>query len=243
MRAVAFGLTAAILIHLVVLGFGGIFFPRPEAEPRAARVEEVDLLAGEDDRPEEKKPEEKPSEEPVAESKEAMEVQAEAPPNLNDLAVLQEQTEAVPSLEALSLSALENALNPGTGGGADFGGGINLSSGGRIGGTGPASGAMAGGPEEIFSLPELDQQPRALFQAAPLYPFELRRKNVEGTVYVLFVVDQEGRVVNPTVERSTHHAFEKPAIDAVRQWKFEPAVRNGKPVQARLRVPIRFARG
>jgi protein TonB len=246
MRAAAFGLTAAIVIHLAVLGFGGILFPRPEAETRTVRVEDVDLLAGEDDpSKEEKKPEDPPAEEAEADSEEAMEVAAVKPPDLNDLALLQEQaaTAAVPSLEALSLGALESALNPGSGAGADFGGGLSLSSGGRIGGTGSASGVAAGGPEEIFSFPELDQKPRALFQAAPLYPFEMRQKNVEGTVYVLFVVDQEGRVVNPTVEKSTHRAFEKPAIDAVRQWKFEPAVRNGEPVQARLRVSIRFARG
>jgi len=245
MRAAAFGLTAAVLIHLAVLGFGGILFPRPETAAKAARVEEVDLLATDEDRPaDEKTPDAPPEEVTAEESEQAMEISAERPPDMADLALLQEEAvaAATPSLEALSLGALESALNPG-GGGDDFGGGLGLASGGRIGGTGTATGMIDGGAEEIFALPDLDQKPRALFQAAPLYPFEMRRKNVEGTVYVLFVVDQEGRVVNPTVEKSTHRAFEKPAIDAVRQWKFEPAVRNGEPVQARLRVPIRFARG
>jgi protein TonB len=245
MRSVALGLTAAVLLHLAVLGFGGILFPRPEAEPRAARVEEVDLLETDGPPPDEKPdPETPPAEKSDEESEESMTAAVEPPPSLEDLAVVQEQAAAaaVPELEALTLGALASTLGPGSGE-SDFGGGRGLVSGGRIGGTGTEAAADGAGPDEIFSLPGLDQRPRALFQAAPLYPFDMRQKNVEGIVYVLFVVDQEGRVVNPTVEKSTHRAFEKPAIDAVRQWKFEPAVRNGRPVKAHLRVPIRFARG
>ncbi len=69
----------------------------------------------------------------------------------------------------------------------------------------------------------------------------MRRKRVDGLVVVLFVVDSAGRVVNPSVEESTDPAFEKAALDAVRQWRFEPAVRNGSKVHCRMRVPIRFS--
>jgi protein TonB len=47
--------------------------------------------------------------------------------------------------------------------------------------------------------------------------------------------------VNPKVEKSTHPAFERPALEAVRQWKFDPAVRGGEKVPSKVRVPIRFA--
>lgn len=137
-----------------------------------------------------------------------------------------------PALDAepLDLSQLELALNPGDGG---FGGGdfaINL------------NGATGGGEDvdAIFSLSDLDQKPRVVYQPAPIYPPELSKKKMEGTVYVLFVVDKDGRVKDPVVQKSTHPAFNNPALKAVKQWKFEPGKRQGKPVQFRMRVPITF---
>jgi protein TonB len=47
-------------------------------------------------------------------------------------------------------------------------------------------------------------------------------------------------VVNPRVEKSSHPEFEAPAVEALRQWKFEPAIKAGKRVSCRMRVPIRF---
>ena len=52
--------------------------------------------------------------------------------------------------------------------------------------------------------------------------------------------DETGRVVNPRVEKASYPEFEKPALEAVRQWKFEPAIKGGKRVSCRMRVPFRF---
>jgi protein TonB len=54
------------------------------------------------------------------------------------------------------------------------------------------------------------------------------------------VVDASGKVLDPRVTESTHADFEKPALNAIKQWKFEPAVRGGQRVACRMRVPIRF---
>jgi protein TonB len=79
-----------------------------------------------------------------------------------------------------------------------------------------------------------------VFQAAPVYPSAMRGKKVEGLVTVVFVVDPSGKVATPRVEKSTHPVFEKPALDAVKQWKFEPAVKGGQRVACKMRAPIRF---
>lgn len=132
--------------------------------------------------------------------------------------------------QPLDLSQLELALNPGDGG---FGTGdfaINLQ-----GITGDSDEVDA-----IFSLSDLDQKPRVVYQPAPIYPPELARKNLQGTVYVLFTVDKTGRARDLKVQKSTHPAFNNPALKAVKQWKFEPGKRKGKPVQFRMRVPITF---
>jgi protein TonB len=62
-----------------------------------------------------------------------------------------------------------------------------------------------------------------------------------GNVVVCFVVGKDGRVSNPRIEQSSDPAFEKPALDAVKQWKFEPGVRAGQKVQFKMRIPIKFS--
>src|SRR5262245_56657163 len=120
---------------------------------------------------------------------------------------------------------------------------VDFASGGRIGGTGRAGDADDGGEGGAFSIAELDQKPRAILQTAPQYTYELRQKKIEGTVSVLFIVDETGRVVNPRIETSPNPGFERAVLEAVRQWKFEAAVRGGKKVAARMRVPLRFSAG
>ncbi|HOQ05557.1 MAG TPA: energy transducer TonB [Anaerohalosphaeraceae bacterium] len=70
--------------------------------------------------------------------------------------------------------------------------------------------------EALFSIADLDQKPRVIYQPSPLMTKELRKKT-PGTVYIIFVVDEQGRVENPTVQSSTDPIFEKPALNAVKQ--------------------------
>ena len=93
--------------------------------------------------------------------------------------------------------------------------------------------------ESLFSLADLDQKPRVVHQPSPVLDKDAR-KRVPATVYVLFVVDQRGRVENPVVQSSTDPVFERPALNAVKQWRFEPGKRKGEPVKFRMRVPITF---
>jgi protein TonB len=228
------GIAAAIFFHGGVLLFGGIFFL--DDGEGGGSVQAVDLLAGmEDEKKDEKEPEEKPEEEP-----EELETDEEEPPDAADILRTLEMPspDAPPALEAASLSAIEAALS-GQGGGGDFAEALSFASGGRIGGTG-LGGNSAEKLDEAFSLAELDQKPRAILQGSPVFPSEMRGRKVEGVVSVLFVVDAAGKVENPRVEKSSHTAFEAPALAAVRKWKFEPGVRAGQRVASKMRVSIRF---
>jgi protein TonB len=140
----------------------------------------------------------------------------------------------------LDLSQLEMALDPGLGDGAGGGGAL---AGGRLGGAGGGDADRDKDADAVFSLADLDQAPRVVSQPPPQYPAALRTQKVRGTVHVLFVVDRNGRVVKPQVQKSTHSAFDRPALEAVRQWRFEPGKRSGQTVQFRMRVPITFACG
>ncbi|MBI1851247.1 MAG: energy transducer TonB [Planctomycetes bacterium] len=228
------GILFAVVLHVGVLLFGGLLFMSKKGVQ--ATLQQVELLS--DDASTEKENEKKKEAPP--ETREELKTDTEQPPDAAEIVRNLELSAAAeaPALEAVSLSAIEQALS-GQSGGGEFGDALSFSSGGRIGGTGTA-GAMDENLESAFTLAEIDQKPRAVFQAAPLYPAEMRGKKVEGSVIVIFVVDSDGKVTSPRVEKSSHPAFEKPAVDAVKQWKFEPAVKAGQRVDCKVRVPIRF---
>jgi periplasmic protein TonB len=231
------GIFAAIVVHLAVILFGGIFFL--DDEKSTASVQPVDLLS---DLEEQEKEKPKP-EETVAETAEALETENEPPPDAAEI-LRNLETPSVndaPALEAVSLSAIEAALSGG-GSAGDFSQALTFNSGGRINGTGRA-GELGDTLEEAFSLAEIDQKPRAIFQESPAIPSAMRGKKIEGLVTVIFVVDAAGKVENPRVEKSSHTAFESPALSAVRKWKFEPGVRAGQRVASKMRVSIRFPPG
>jgi len=137
----------------------------------------------------------------------------------------------------LDLSMLELALNPGMGGGG-FGGDFAV----KLPVAAASESGGGGDVDALFSMQDLDQKPRAIYQASPQMSPQLK-KLAPGTVYVVFVVDQRGRVENPMVQSSSDPAFDAPALAAVKQWKFEPGKRSGEPVKFRMRVPITFPKG
>lgn len=96
--------------------------------------------------------------------------------------------------------------------------------------------------DEIISMADLDQEPRVVYTVQPVLTAEVRKK-APGRVHVLFVVNQAGNVESPIVQTSSDPAFERPALAAVKQWRFEPGRRNGQPVRFRMKVPITFPRG
>ncbi|MGQ0552970.1 MAG: energy transducer TonB [Planctomycetota bacterium] len=135
----------------------------------------------------------------------------------------------------LDLSQLELALNPGFSEGwlgGDFAVKLNTA----------AAGGQQGEVDALFSVADLDQKPRVSYQPSPVLTPELRRK-APGTVHILFVVNQDGLVESPLVQRSSDPVFEKSALNAVKQWKFEPGKRKGQAVRFRMRVPITFPEG
>lgn len=85
-----------------------------------------------------------------------------------------------------------------------------------------------------------DEPPVPIRTVAPDYPPALRREGVSGMVSVAITVDEKGNVTDARVERSSHEAFEKPAIDAVSRWRFKPATKDGAPVAVNVVVPVRF---
>jgi protein TonB len=86
-----------------------------------------------------------------------------------------------------------------------------------------------------------DQAPRALAQPSPSYSYDLRHDAIAGEVVVSFTVTPTGEVTNAAVVSSTHKRLEKPVLEAVKKWKFAPAVKAGAPVSSKVIQPVAFA--
>jgi protein TonB len=115
-------------------------------------------------------------------------------------------------------------------------------SGGALAGFGEirALAAAAEAPMDTFDVTDLEQRPEAISQTPPAYPPDLKKARIEGVVTLVFVLGNDGRVEDPRVENASRPEFEKPALDAIRKWRFRPGVKDGQAVRTYIRQPMRF---
>ena len=81
--------------------------------------------------------------------------------------------------------------------------------------------------------------PRKIADVPPLYPEAAQREKVEGVVIIETRVDEAGNVGDTRLLRSIP-MLDQAAIDAVRQWKYEPTLMNGQPVPVIMTVTVNF---
>jgi protein TonB len=119
---------------------------------------------------------------------------------------------------------------------------VAMGSGGALAGFGEirALTAVQAVQDEAFDVADLEKRPEAVSQVPPTYPAELRKAKIEGSVTLVFILSEEGRVEDPRVENSSRPEFEKPALDAIRKWRFRPGMKDGQAVRTYIRVPMRF---
>jgi TonB family protein len=76
-------------------------------------------------------------------------------------------------------------------------------------------------------------------EVQPVYPLLARQEGIEGDVVLRVVVGTDGAVKKLSVI-SGHPLLIQAAIDAVRQWKYTPPLRNGKPVEVKTKITVAF---
>lgn len=86
-----------------------------------------------------------------------------------------------------------------------------------------------------------DSAPRLLSSPAPRYPRNAQRRGIAGTVMLRVHVGADGEPRDiDLIEGSGSHDLDRAATEAVRRWRFAPAMRGGQPVEAAVQVPITF---
>ena len=84
-----------------------------------------------------------------------------------------------------------------------------------------------------------DREPKEIYSPKPEYPELPRQANMEGTVVLRVLVNREGRVEEVLLDRSSP-MFDDAAIEAIRKWRFSPALMGREPVAAWVTIPVRF---
>jgi TonB family protein len=110
----------------------------------------------------------------------------------------------------------------------------------------PQDGAAANAPvqEKIYKIGGDVSAPVLTYSVDAKFPDAERnaKKGLEGIAVVELIVDSKGRPRDIRVKRSLRPDFDRNAIDAVRQYKFDPAMRKEKPVAVEITIEVNFRR-
>jgi len=103
--------------------------------------------------------------------------------------------------------------------------------------------ALAAPAALAAATPEIRSAAKPVDRSPPRYPAHELRRNRQGWVLLNYVVTDDGRVIDPVIEESSGSpAFERAAKQTVEDWRYEPALLNGEPVQqCKTQVRIAFA--
>jgi len=98
---------------------------------------------------------------------------------------------------------------------------------------------MINGPVRI-GINAKGEMPKIISRIQPEYPEIARKARIEGIVILEAVIEKDGNVGEIQILKSLSPLLDQAAIRAVKQWKFEPAKINGKPVRAYFVLTIIF---
>jgi len=148
-------------------------------------------------------------------------------------------------LPSIALDAFGDPFAPngppsnGTGRGGGIGDGDGTGIGrGRGPGVGPGDGGDWGGGRRGLKIASTD--PVVLFRVEPEFSEDARKAKLQGVVKLYAEVDINGVLRNIRVTQALGLGLDEKAIEAVKQWRFRPATRNGKPVVAAAAIEVNF---
>jgi TonB family protein len=128
--------------------------------------------------------------------------------------------------------------------GSGSGAGMGTGSGGGLGsgegnGYGPGYGGNAGGG--VYQVGGRISAPVPIFQPEAEFSDEARRAKYQGVCIIALIVDAQGNPQNVHVVRTLGMGLDDKAMEAVRKYKFKPAMKDGKtPVPAMITVEVDF---
>jgi TonB family protein len=139
----------------------------------------------------------------------------------------------IPQSSQVALASQGSGSGSGFGNGS--GGGIGS---GRGNGVGPGEGGGYGGG--LMKVGGGVSSPILIYDPDPEFSDEARRAKYQGLCLVALVVDAQGNPQQVHVARPLGMGLDEKAIEAVRQYKFKPAMFHGKPVAVAINIEVNF---
>ena len=146
----------------------------------------------------------------------------------------------MPNLGIPSVAAMP-AAPPSNGSGS--GGGIGSGSGGGAGighGTGVGAGSGGGIGGGVYKVGGGISAPLPVLTPDPEYTDEARRAKTQGTCTLMLIVDGAGHPRDIRVVHGLGFGLDAKAMEAVQQWRFNPALKDGKPVTVQISIEVEF---
>ena len=94
--------------------------------------------------------------------------------------------------------------------------------------------------EDVFIVGGEVQKPVKILAPAPVYTELARRARIQGIVILQAVIDRDGAVISTEVVRGLPMGLNEAALEAVRQWRYEPATLHGRPVAVAFQLVVKF---
>ena len=123
----------------------------------------------------------------------------------------------------------------GSGFGQGQGGGIGM---GHGSGVGPGNGSGYGGG--LMSVGGGVAAPEVIHSVEPEFTQDARQANFQGSVAIKLIVDSQGNPQDVRVTRHLGMGLDEKAMEAVRQYKFKPAMYQGHPVSVQIVIDVDF---
>jgi TonB family protein len=140
-----------------------------------------------------------------------------------------------PSATPIPSAPPSNGIGSGGGIGSGSGGGVGV---GHGAGVGEGSGGGIGGG--VYKVGGGIAAPQPMSTPDPEYTEAARNAKTQGTCVLWLIVDEQGRPRDIHVVRGLGFGLDQKAIDAVKQWRFQPALKDGRAVSVQIRVEVGF---
>ena len=101
--------------------------------------------------------------------------------------------------------------------------------------------ALSSAPPMRIAVGGNVQAARLINRVSPVYPEEAREEKISGTMKLHVVIARDGKIQQIQVV-SGHPVLVQVAIDAVRQWQYQPILLNGQPVEVDTQIDVIFSR-
>jgi protein TonB len=94
--------------------------------------------------------------------------------------------------------------------------------------------------DKVYWVGEGVSPPVPIHSPEPKYSKQARREKLQGVCVLWLVVGADGLPREIRVQRTLGLGLDEKAIEAVKQWKFKPAMKDGNPVAVRISVQVNF---